>query len=278
MKKCTDCKETKEETEFRFHKRNTSTGGFYSTQCRLCISKDKKIWVELNWYKVNESNKQYNKRFAHVIRGNKLAKYWPGTNWEQATEKYAQLFASQNGVCAICLQKENRAHKMTGAIWELAVDHCHKTNKVRGLLCNACNRGMGLLDDTIEGLTRALEYLKKSSWLPPHQCYPQHMTCNKCGKNPHKNQAERRPGINKGFYYRDNRGRLWNGNTCPTCYYGVRVRKAPVKAPVLESKESFANDPLTSRKCRMCQSCLPQSRYLNCYDCQPELPHDPGLF
>ena len=163
MRTCTVCKKSKQKIEFRFHKRNSSTGGFHSKQCLQCISDDKKIWVELNWYKVNESNKRYNRDNAHIIRGNKLSKYWPGTDWKSATEKYAELLTAQNGVCALCGCAETRLHPSTGTVWDLAVDHCHTTNKVRGLLCNACNRGLGLLDDSVEGLQRAVEYLKKAA-------------------------------------------------------------------------------------------------------------------
>lgn len=42
----------------------------------------------------------------------------------------------------------------------LHVDHDHDTGKVRGLLCSDCNLGLGKLGDNVEGLTRALNYLK----------------------------------------------------------------------------------------------------------------------
>lgn len=41
------------------------------------------------------------------------------------------------------------------------VDHDHNTNKIRGLLCSRCNMGLGFFDDSIEGLTKAINYLKK---------------------------------------------------------------------------------------------------------------------
>lgn len=43
---------------------------------------------------------------------------------------------------------------------KLAVDHNHKTNKIRGLLCNRCNRGIGFMRDSIDLLQKAIEYLK----------------------------------------------------------------------------------------------------------------------
>ena len=43
------------------------------------------------------------------------------------------------------------------------LDPCHKTGKFRGWLCNRCNRGLGYFDDCIEGLERAISYLKRSA-------------------------------------------------------------------------------------------------------------------
>lgn len=160
MKQCVDCKDNKPLAEFRFYNRAPNSS-FYSKQCRKCLALEKQRWVKANWDAVNKSNKAYNKKFAHIIRGNKLAKYWPGTDWEQATKNYNILLIAQNHVCALCGEKENRVHKETGTIWDLAVDHCHETGQVRGLLCNSCNRGLGLLGDTIDTLRRVLIYLEK---------------------------------------------------------------------------------------------------------------------
>lgn len=41
----------------------------------------------------------------------------------------------------------------------LVIDHCHQTNRVRGLLCYKCNTALGKLGDNIEGLTKAIKYL-----------------------------------------------------------------------------------------------------------------------
>ena len=61
---------------------------------------------------------------------------------------------AQDGKCAICSNpQENR---------RLAVDHCHKTGKVRGLLCQGCNTGIGGLKDDTERIKKAIDYLKKS--------------------------------------------------------------------------------------------------------------------
>jgi hypothetical protein len=69
-------------------------------------------------------------------------------------EHYDEMFIKQEGKCAICGTHQNNL-KLT-----LAVDHCHTTNKTRGLLCNTCNRGIGYLHDDIELLQKSIDYLK----------------------------------------------------------------------------------------------------------------------
>lgn len=69
------------------------------------------------------------------------------------TETYEKLLERQSGVCAICKMKNRDNNR-------LSVDHCHKTNKVRGLLCRKCNIGIGFFDDSIEKLEQSILYLK----------------------------------------------------------------------------------------------------------------------
>lgn len=73
---------------------------------------------------------------------------------------YDAELAKQNGVCKICHKPENKT--MKGVIMRLAVDHCHDTHKVRGLLCQACNRGIGCFNHDPMVLASAIEYLDKS--------------------------------------------------------------------------------------------------------------------
>jgi hypothetical protein len=67
-------------------------------------------------------------------------------------EAYKELFDSQGGICAIC----NARHAQD-------IDHCRETGNVRGLLCRACNLGLGMFGETIDGLERAIAYLKRTS-------------------------------------------------------------------------------------------------------------------
>lgn len=70
-------------------------------------------------------------------------------------EDYNSMLLAQSNGCAIC-----GTNTPTGKWKVFAVDHCHITGEVRGLLCNECNRGMGLLGDSEERLRQAADYLK----------------------------------------------------------------------------------------------------------------------
>ena len=72
---------------------------------------------------------------------------------------YNELLAKQGGVCAICRQPPSASN--TRSHWgnKLCVDHCHDSEKVRGLLCNDCNLAVGY-GKTPEILIAAAEYLQ----------------------------------------------------------------------------------------------------------------------
>lgn len=72
-------------------------------------------------------------------------------------QTYRQMEAEQDGVCAICKQPEKAI--LNGKTKHLAVDHCHATKKVRGLLCSNCNNAIGKFKDDINLLYSAIEYL-----------------------------------------------------------------------------------------------------------------------
>lgn len=69
-------------------------------------------------------------------------------------EMYDQMSVAQEGKCAICGRHQSEFAN------PFAVDHSHKTDKVRALLCIRCNTGLGSLGDTSEGLRKAINYLE----------------------------------------------------------------------------------------------------------------------
>lgn len=69
-------------------------------------------------------------------------------------EDYAEMLASQNGGCAICGDPPGDRR--------LAIDHCHTTGEVRGLLCGPCNTSLGQFKDDPRLLLEAAKYVLRS--------------------------------------------------------------------------------------------------------------------
>jgi len=70
------------------------------------------------------------------------------------------MHQEQNGLCAICHNEER--HFNRGKRLMLAVDHCHLTGAIRGLLCMDCNTGIAKFKDNPEFLRNAQKYLEKN--------------------------------------------------------------------------------------------------------------------
>jgi len=74
--------------------------------------------------------------------------------YSMTLEDYDAMLANQGGVCAICGTTDT-------APWDhFAVDHCHQSGNVRGLLCQGCNTCIGRVDDNTETLRKAIRYLE----------------------------------------------------------------------------------------------------------------------
>ena len=68
-------------------------------------------------------------------------------------EEYELMYSKQEGKCLIC----NTYHKV------LAIDHCHTSEAIRGLLCRTCNSGLGFFKDSSQLLQSAINYLKETN-------------------------------------------------------------------------------------------------------------------
>ncbi len=69
-------------------------------------------------------------------------------------DDFDRMFTEQEGRCAICGKHQSECPQ------SLAVDHDHETKEVRGLLCNQCNAGIGLMQDDPELLRKAIAHLE----------------------------------------------------------------------------------------------------------------------
>lgn len=135
-------------------------------ECKICkIKKPKEDYYKSNTYKsgyrpecikcCGEKGKKYPKT-KEQIRASRLK-----TAYGITLEDFDKMFVEQGGVCAICKLPQTVENRK-GVVSHLCVDHCHKTGKVRGLLCNNCNKGIGNLKESKLNLLRAIEYLEKS--------------------------------------------------------------------------------------------------------------------
>lgn len=72
-------------------------------------------------------------------------------------DQYEELLLRQDGKCAICGTDKPTKN---GKTKRLAVDHCHTTGRIRGLLCNRCNLAIGLLKDDLALVEKVRQYLE----------------------------------------------------------------------------------------------------------------------
>jgi hypothetical protein len=125
-KKCNRCNTTKSCEDF--HKQTASPDG-YTVWCKSCA----------------REHKQNNKE--HIRNKDLLRKY--GISHQD----YLDMLNKQDGKCAVCgLPETQNIHG------KLCVDHNHETGKVRGLLCNPCNKALGLAMDSAEILYNLYKY------------------------------------------------------------------------------------------------------------------------
>lgn len=121
-----------------FHKHIRRKDG-YDTQCRACRQAYEKIRNVRPHAKI--AKRRYNMR-----------------RYDMTLEQYDLILETQGGVCFLCLRPPTDKR--------LAVDHDHKTGRVRGLLCSACNLALGLIEsvpDPFSTLKAMATYLSPDS-------------------------------------------------------------------------------------------------------------------
>jgi hypothetical protein len=108
-------------------------------RCLTCEElKGKSKWLSIEPYKRKESNRRSKIKRLYLI----------------SMEEYLAILKSQHGTCAICHSAD------PGGRGSFAVDHCHKTKLIRGLLCHKCNVGLGLYNESPKALRSAAHYLE----------------------------------------------------------------------------------------------------------------------
>lgn len=141
VKPCKKCRN--EQSRQRAKKRNEMS----EEELLQARSKDKKKYDSI------ASDECRNQKRRRVMRSLHLRRTYGMT-----IEEYESIYKIQNGCCGICGAKEIEAPRKV-----LVVDHCHETERIRGLLCDRCNLGIGMLGDNLQSLQRAVEYLETTN-------------------------------------------------------------------------------------------------------------------
>lgn len=123
---------------------------YQKLRSREYYAKNKKIILE----KEKIKNKEIRKNNPDKIRETKRRIYIK-TTYGITLDDYNNMLKEQNFKCKIC----NREHEESPPNRRLHIDHCHRTGRVRALLCQHCNNGIGSFKDDISIINKAISYL-----------------------------------------------------------------------------------------------------------------------
>jgi hypothetical protein len=139
---------------------------YYKQKQKEWRQNNKEHLKELKKQSYREHAIKYNRKYyyTHRDKRSKYGKLYYKKNKERIRDRNLQrdynitfadkqrMYETQQGRCGIC--------QKFFLITKLKVDHCHKTNHIRGLLCDRCNTSLGLMDEDIESLRNMIKYLE----------------------------------------------------------------------------------------------------------------------
>lgn len=155
-KRCTKCLKAKS-LKSGFYKTPLGKYGLRST-CKECCRAASQKWMNSNRDSFRLYARERYIQNRHRLRFEQLLR-----KYGISESEYDELHAAQSGTCAICLFPET-SKDWRGSTRRLAVDHDHRTGRIRGLLCYRCNVSLGTLEKS--GTKRIQRYLKKDGMEP----------------------------------------------------------------------------------------------------------------
>lgn len=145
-KSCFTCGVVKDLSEFGPRK---AAKDRHEYSCRSCLNEKARKIRLADPERVREIGRRSNRKRTYEQR----KKEWLKRLYGITLDEYRKIWRSQSGLCKICKGLDSRG-------FELSVDHDHETNQIRGLLCQACNRALGLMRDDPKLLRKGAEYLE----------------------------------------------------------------------------------------------------------------------
>ncbi len=112
-----------------------------------------KKWLEKNKDRYIKKMREYHQRPEVKAHYKKYMEQWHLTRREKL------VGAPKPAICPVCGRSPAKGRRAKGRI---CVDHCHKTGKIRGWLCDDCNIALGRVDDRIDILKNLIKYLTKN--------------------------------------------------------------------------------------------------------------------
>ena len=158
MRICSKCKVEKSLDDF--YKNKKQGHSYYCKECQKGYVADKNGGYKLKKLVKTDTHKQCrmcltmipldSKTYCTPCESERQRTRNLKIKYDITPDDYNALFVKQEGRCGICKKVKDE---------NLCVDHDHETGVVRGLLCTKCNKAIGLLGDSREGVQDALDYL-----------------------------------------------------------------------------------------------------------------------
>lgn len=125
--------------------------------------KYKAEYYEKNKKRISErcakQRQRLKKQDPHALKKREFS-YFLRWKYKMEVEQYDEMFTRQGGCCAICGYKPDKFAEKENKLY---VDHNHKTDRVRGLLCMNCNSALGHLNEDLTIIKKAIEYIENNN-------------------------------------------------------------------------------------------------------------------